>query len=363
MKRISIRRIIALGAVTLGLPLAGFGLHGLFTARCAADLEQPAPKVTFTSEGRAEIYLEKGSGADIAAAIASLPPAGGRVRLGAGEFLVHEPLVIDRDDVELAGHPTETTVLKLADRADCPLLVVGSLETPVARRVSRVIVRHLTLDGNRETQANECNGGPCDAGGLSFIRNNAITIRGAEDIRVEHVTALRARSGGMVLEKECRRVYVSDFTSFDNHYDGFAAYETEESFFTRMHLHDNAAAGISADIRFNRNIVSHTRLENNGSQGIFMRDSNFNNFSHLVITGNGAQGIFIAQADDQHDTPCTGNVFSDLTVSKSGGAGLRVNDVSCIANVLANSLFTANGEGGVSEASLHLIARQNVDVR
>ena len=76
----------------------------------------------------------------------------------------------------------------------------------------------------------------------------------------------------------------------------------------------------------------------------------------------GAQGIFIAQANDQHNTPCTGNIFSDLKVSGSGGAGMRINDVSCIANVIANSIFSLNKEGGVSEAAEKLIARQNVSL-
>lgn len=358
----AIRRLTAVGAVALGLPLAAYGVLSIAAPPRPAEAAGAAPVVVtrVTPAGLlSEVRVPLGTGADIQRAIFALPASGGRVLLDAGIYSITEPLVMDRDNVELSGDQ-ESTVLQLVDGADCPLLVIGSMETPPARSVSGVTVRKLTLDGNRQGQENECNGGPCDQGGLSHIRNNAITIRGAEDIRVERVTARRARSGGMVLEKGCRRLHVSDFTSHDNHFDGFAAYETEESFFTRLYLHDNVAAGISADIRFNRNIISHARLENNGSQGIFMRDSNFNNFNHLTVTGNGAQGIFIAQDSDNHQTPCTGNVFSNLTVSNSRGAGLRINDVSCIANVLANSSFSANGEGGVSEAGERLIARQNV---
>jgi Right handed beta helix region len=281
--------------------------------------------------------------------------------LGAGTFMISEPLVLDRNNVELAGDQ-ELTILKLTDRVDIPLLVVGDMQTPPARRTSGVVVRKLVLDGNRKAQDHECNGGPCDRGGLSHIRNNALTIRGAEDVRIEHVTARAARSGGVVLEKECRRIHISDFTAHDNHYDGFAAYETEDSYFTRLFLHSNAAAGISADIRFNRNIVSHSLLENNGSQGIFMRDSNFNNFSRLTIRNNGQQGVFIAQADDQPHTPCTGNLFSELRVTECKGSGLRVNDLSCVANTLVRSFFKANGQGGVSEVGEKLLAQVDVNV-
>ena len=358
MKNILIRRVVAASALLAGIPLTVVGLRSLF----AESFFTAAPvKETEPAGERSEITLTRGNGRDIQRAIAALPKSGGRVVLGTGTFTISEPLVIDRDNVELCGDQ-ELTILKLSDRVNCPLLVIGQTVTPIERRVRDVSVRKLILDGNRLAQDHECNGGPCDNGGLSFIRNNALTIRGAEDVRIEHVTTRGARSGGVVLEKECRRISISDFASHDNHFDGFAAYETEESVFTRLYLHSNAAAGISADIRFNRNIISHARLENNGSQGIFMRDSNFNNFTSLTINKNGAQGIFIAQADDAQNTPCTGNVFTNLTVSNSRGAGLRVNDISCVANTVARSRFRSNGEGGVSEASDKLIAQLDVNV-
>ncbi len=356
------RRLVAVAAFLVSVPLAAVGIRTLSTG---AVSEKKGPRVSggmagdSTTGKRFEIRVNSGSGLEIQRAITSLPPQGGRVILGAGTFTVSQPVVIDRDDVELSGDQ-ELTILKLADQSNCPLLVVGQSVTPVQRKVTGVSIRKLILDGNRVAQDEECSGGPCDNGGWSFIRNNALTIRGAEDVRVTHVTARAARSGGVVLEKGCRRIHISDFTSTDNHFDGFAAYETEDSVFTRMYLHGNAAAGISADIRFNHNIVSHARLENNGSQGIFMRDSNFNTFTRLTVDKNGAQGIFLAQADDAQNTPCTGNVFTDLTVTNNKGAGLRVNDVSCVANSVANSRFERNGEGGISEASEGLVAQVHV---
>jgi len=357
MKIQAFRRFVSVSALLAAIPLTVVGMSNLATGSGASREKTPR----MPSWQRAEIHLAAGTGQDIQKALHSLPPQGGRVMLGAGTFVISEPLVMDRDHVELAGDQ-ELTILKLADRVDVPLLVVGDMTTPPARQVSGVVVRKLVLDGNRLAQEHECHGGACDQGGLSHIRNNALTIRGAEDVRIEHVTARAARSGGVVLEKGCRRIHISDFTAHDNHFDGLAAYETEDSFFTRLYLHRNEAAGISADIRFDRNIISHALLEKNGSQGIFMRDSNFNNFSRLTIRDNGQQGVFIAQADDAQHTPCTGNVFSELTVTGSKGAGLRVNDLSCVANTLVRSLFKANAQGGVSEAGERLIAQVDVNV-
>lgn len=357
MKIKAIRRFVSAGAMLAAIPLAVVGLSSL-----ASNSRQPVANVPAAPAWqRKEIQLDSGTGSDIQRALNSLPPGGGRVMLGAGMFVISEPLIMDRDDIELAGDQ-ELTILRLANRVDIPLLIVGDVNTPPAHRVSGVTVRKLILDGNRLAQDNECNGGPCDRGGLSHIRNNALTIRGAEDIRIEHVTARAARSGGVVLEKNCRRIHISDFTSHDNHFDGFAAYETEDSYFTRLYLHSNASAGMSADIRFNNNVISHTRLEHNGSQGIFMRDSNFNHFSRLTIRNNGQQGVFIAQADDQPNTPCTGNIFSELTVTDCKGQGLRVNDLSCVANTLVRSIFKANAQGGVSEVADKLLAQVDVNV-
>ena len=362
MKITVIRRIVAATALAAGIPLVAIGMKGLTALPGESGQESIAPLIADNPAGRRyEIQLQQGTGHDIQKALNSLPAAGGRVMLSAGTYIISEPLVMDRDGLELAGDQ-ELTILKLSDRVNCPLLVVGQTVTPPQRHVSGVTVRKLVLDGNRLAQDHECSGGACDQGGISHIRNNALTIRGAEDIRIEHVTARGARSGGLVLEKGCRRIHISDFTSHDNHFDGFAAYETEESVFTRLYLHSNAAAGLSADIRFNRNIISHTRLENNGSQGLFMRDSNFNNFSRLTIRNNGQQGIFIAQDNDRQNTPCTGNVFSELTVTGSKGPGFRINDITCVANTIASSLFKANGEGAISEASDKLIAQVGVSV-
>jgi hypothetical protein len=360
MKLSAMRRFVSTSAMLVAIPLVVVGVTNLAATARHVPVP-PQPLADASTRQRTEIHLTSGTGQDIQHALNSLPANGGRVMLGAGTFIISEPLIMDRDNTELTGDQ-ELTILRLSDRVDIPLLVVGDVHTPPARRTSGVTVRKLILDGNRLAQDHECNGGPCDRGGLSHIRNNTLTIRGAEDVRIEHVTARAARSGGVVLEKGCRRIHISDFTGHDNHYDGLAAYETEDSYFTRLYLHSNAAAGISADIRFNRNIITHTRLENNGSQGIFMRDSNFNNFSRLTIRDNGQQGIFIAQADDQPNTPCTGNIFSELTVTGSKGTGLRVNDLSCVANTLVRSHFKSNVQGGVSEVGEKLLAQVDVSV-
>ncbi len=360
MKSQSIRSITASAALLAAAPLAYVGLSPLLANKSHPKAEEVTTQVdSRDDETVVEVFVHPGDSSAILKALHRLPADGGRVILAPGVFEVHEPIILDRDNVELRGSG-KLTVLKLADRAACPVIVVGSTTTPIPRIVSKVRVRNLVIDGNRRTQEPECWGGVCDSGGLTFIRNNALTIRGAEEIKIEHLVTRNARSGGVVLEKVCRQIYIDDLEATDNHFDGLACYETEDSYFSRLNLHHNQSAGISLDLDFNHNVIKMARLANNGSQGIFMRDSNSNDFRKIEIVENGAQGIFVAQADNFQDTRCTNNTFSDLTVMKNVGHGLRVNDLSCVDNVIRNSKFQENDAGNVSQATDAILAMHNV---
>jgi hypothetical protein len=210
------------------------------------------------------------------------------------------------------------------------------------------------IDGNKIGQTLECWGGTCDTGGLTVIRNNGITLRGVTDVLIEGVAVYRARSGGLVTEKGCRRITVRDFSSSENYFDGIAAYETENSLFSDLHLYNNPFAGMSLDIHFNNNIVNNAIMTNNGKQGIFMRDSRDNLFSNISIRESGEQGIFLAQVDTDPNTPAAGNTFKGLVVTNSASAGMRVNNPSCVDNMVVGAQFIGNGEC-ISEASEDLV--------
>jgi parallel beta-helix repeat protein len=171
-----------------------------------------------------------------------------------------------------------------------------------------------------------------------------------------------ARSGGLVTEKGCQRIHVQNFSSTDNHFDGIALYETENSIFSELYLHDNPYAGISLDIRFNHNIISDAVLTNNGKQGIFMRDSRDNIFLGLQIRGSGEQGLFLAQVDSDTTKPAAGNTFIGLVVADSTQAGMRVNDASCINNMVESAQFI-NNPICISEATPGLVQQNGVICR
>jgi hypothetical protein len=308
-----------------------------------------------------EVILGPGATAEkIQAALDGLPKSGGTVALRPGTYIINKPVSLCRDNQTLRG-AGPTTVLRLADNANCPLLVVGTLESYPRRIVYNVRVRDLDIDGNRTNQQVECWATPTEEG--SEIRNNGLTVRGATDCIVERVRCYRARSGGFVAEKGVYRLTVSDFAAWDNQFDGLALYETEESIFSRLVLRDNPGAGISLDRGFRQSAISDAVLVANGI-GIFMRHTHESVFTGLVIRNSKEHGVFMAQTAEKNPagewvfkpgTACTGNVFSGMHVSDSGGAGFLLNNDTCAGNVMQGGRFVRNVLGGFCESKPGLI--------
>lgn len=293
----------------------------------------------------------------IQAAIDKLPADGGEVNIPAGTFLCSKPIILDKNRVKLHG-AGPATLLKLANGANAPVIVMGSTESVPSKTVKHLVVSDLMIDGNRANQQTECMGGDCSQ---EFpLRNNGISIRRCDMCKVESVTVFSAMSGGLVTELGSRNLVVRDYTAFDNQYDGLAGYETEDSTFTGITLYNNMAAGISTDIHFNNNKFFDVTISASKSVGIFMRDSLDNSFTNLHIRNSAQHGIYIAQVDTDPTKAATGNTFSSVVIADSGGMGIMVNDASCINNMMVGTQFIDNKEGCFSEAYSGLV--ENVGV-
>lgn len=298
-------------------------------------------------------------GAGINRAIAQLKKSGGEIVLSAGTYQVITPIIIRYDNITLRGAGPRTK-LKLAAKANCPVVVVGDEANTPRRQVSGICVADLAIDGNRTQQRGECWNGACDTGELTAIRSSGIAIRRARDILVLRVSTDSCRSGGLVTEKVCRRLVVRELSASDNEFDGLACYETEDSLFTHMTLNKNKSAGISLDLEFDHNTISNTRMESNGSHGIFMRHSSHNDFKDLLVRNSGRAGIFVDQVDQGHRTGSVGNTFTSVNVTGSKGPGFQVNAASCKDTVLTNAMLTDNTVG-IWEKEPGLVKATNFD--
>jgi hypothetical protein len=271
------------------------------------------------------------------------------VQLGPGIYTCRKPIVIDASRVSLRG-TGPSTILRLDDMANCPVIVVGEPSGDPKWEVSNVRVSNLAIDGNREKQDEECWSGMCDTGGSTAVRLCGIVVRRATDVLVENVSITRCRSGGLVSEKGCRRLTVRQLESSDHEFDALACYETTNSLFTQLHLHGNKAAGISTDGGFHDNLVTHAIITDNGTHGIYMRNSNENLFQGIMIRNSGSDGIFVDQVDQTDGTAACGNSFIGLHVTGSAKHAIRLNHPNCRHNLIDGSQFTDN-QGDIYEAT------------
>jgi len=273
--------------------------------------------------------------------------SGGEVDLPAGTIEVHKPIVLRHDNQTLRGAGA-ATILRLAAKANCPVVILGSPKQPVVQPTKQVEVADLVIDGNRTNQQKEFWDVASDG---SVLNNNGIDIWAVDGATVERVVCHACRSGGLVAA-QARHLEVRDYTAYDNEFDGLACYFTEQSHFSRLHLYDNLAAGISLDLSFQHNVIENAKLTGN-DLGIFMRDSRDNVFEGLDIENSHAHGVFIAEsgnstpegwkADPQ--TACTGNSFIAPVVTNCGGYGILINDP------VSNGQYANNTRGGFFQAA------------
>jgi Pectate lyase superfamily protein len=335
----------------------------VLTAGCCCMSNLPysavARPAVIASEKPVSLQLPPGvSGDEIQKALNSLPASGGEVVLPPETFSVRQPIILDRDNVTLRGSGSNT-VLRLADNANCPVIIMGDPVSSPKSTVKNLCVRDLAIDGNRAHQTREL---WKISGEGSEIRNNGITIQSIIDSSVKNVISAHNRSGGLVTTLGVRRLTVKNYESFDNEFDGLACYLTEDSNFSNLNLHDNPGAGISLDLAFNHNVVSNAVLKAN-DLGIFMRSSHENNFYGVAIHGSKDHGVFMAHAENYVNgialpapmTECTQNSFTNLTATNCGGAAFRVNNVTCTHNVIVAPKFNGNRKGGLSEAQPDLV--------
>ena len=333
---------------------AGWILLVVFALRLAA--------ANASSDSPTVLPLPAGvSGSEIQRALDSLPDSGGEVVLPAGQFEIHAPLTLSRNNETLRG-AGPGTVLHLADDANCPVIILGEPINAPTQTIRHLLVTGFFIDGNRVHQSREL---WRMSGEGSEIRNNGITVQRVSDSRVENVTIARCRSGGLVTTRSVHGLVVCGLESFDNQFDGLACYETAECAFLDLNLHDNPGAGISLDLAFNNNVISNAVLVAN-DLGIFMRASRENRFLNVAIHNSRHFGVFMAHTERRTangwgaapQSECTYNSFTNLMATDCGGAAFRVNNTTCTNNILICAKFAGNAKGGLSLAEPHLVTVQ-----
>lgn len=327
---------------------------------------------TFAAPEAKVIDVTAGSCAKINAAINSLPESGGTVRLGPGIFLCEAAVVIKKDNVSLIGAGRDKTLIKAAPKHAIPVVIIGETKNaptetkkwgiqfyPI-RQTKNVRVSDMTIDGSRWTnllrdQKNlECYdpqttiSQTCDNDGGRFIRNNGLTIRGAEHVRVKNIDFKANYSGGVVLEKRSSDIVIENFTAVDNFFDGFAGYETSKSLFKNFEIKKNAFSAISVDLGFEGNKFENGHLHHNGDNGVFSANVGYNIYDNMKVENNRNFPFFVVghSYEDKElgrwltvEKSCDGNQIINSQISGGPNAAIGLGD-GCKQTVIERNTIT-----------------------
>ena len=179
---------------------------------------------------------------------------------------------------------------------------------------------------------------PCGADPGFFIRNNALTIRYSNHVRVSDLLTRGGFSGGIVLEKRNDDVKMDNFETTANWFDGFAGYETTNSVFSNFKAYGNQFSGLSVDESFEGNLFRDGEASENGDNGVFSADVGRNTYSRLRVMNNKNLGFYIdgTRGPNHQLIPhtCDGNRIEDTVIS-GPKFGVMVNH-ACIGTELSN---------------------------
>ena len=284
--------------------------------------------------------------ADLIAALENLPAEGGRIIVCEGTYVLTASIDINRDNVIIEGEGP-ATFFTLADGVNGPCFVVGE-PTPAQPTVTHhhIVLRNLRISGNRAGQTSEQSTVP----GREHLRVNGITLRQVGDCTVEDVVVESARSGGIVLELTCNNILLRGITTSDNFFDRIAVDgSSTDSTITECTCRNNLAAGISFDIGPSSNRVVNSTLVDNGTTGVFIRDSRRNLFSDCFIARNGQDGVFIADGDGP-GAAATENTFSANYYVDNGRNGIWQAGPNSTDNVVDGGVFQGNAANAIEES-------------
>jgi parallel beta-helix repeat protein len=275
-----------------------------------------------------------------------LPVAGGTIYLKAGDYSLTSGLHIHRSNVAILGE--QGTLLRLGEHVNQPVALVGTdIESPtIIDIIENIKVANLEIDGNRANQDSEIDPQ------RPWIRNNGIDIRAVENLWVENVNIHDARSGGIVASWKSRSIFISNSSIHQNQIDGIALYDSEDIVVSNFLAYDNIdGAGISLDNNLKQVSFNGGLLKNNGTHGIFARDSEDINFHDLMIYQNSSDGAYLHHKSPGSDTGVKRFFFQGCSFFDNSGYGfwLRAPASDSPNNTIIGCVFENNTSGCIKE--------------
>ena len=260
--------------------------------------------------GRPRCTIRSSPGDDVQQAVDRAPAKGQSVVcLGAGEFRLPHFLSIARDGMVLRGEGA-STVLRLEEGTQSPVIVVGDWERQAPRRAtSNVTLENLRIVGGGREGSEVLPGHP-------YLTNSAVVVRAGRNIAIRDASITACRSACVLTELDTRRVVIEHDDISGSVWDGIALNRTSRARVVGNRIHDNMAAGISTE-HLESSLVEKNVVSDNRTHGLYLSDSYRNTIAGNRFTGNVLSGVFLTCAvrDREQVVQCwkdsmsAGNVF------------------------------------------------------
>lgn len=229
-----------------------------------------------------------GPGANLQQAIDQLPvdvsPA--TLCMSKGLYPITGLLHIDRSGVHLRGAGPET-VIQMKDGVQQPLIVIGDYaHQQPSHPVENVSVENMRIVGTTHLEHEFMPERP-------YLSNSVVVVRAGKRIVLNGLTVSQCRSACLLSEHDTTDLTIQNSDVSGATWDGLSFNRSSRIQVLDNVIHDNVAAGITTE-HMEDSLVRGNRLERNGSQGVYLSDSNRNRFEHNEIIGNKTAGVILA---------------------------------------------------------------------
>lgn len=229
--------------------------------------------------------------------------------LAAGDYQLQGLISILRDNTTVRGVGPKT-VLHMRDGVQQPLLVVGDYVDQVPERaISNVTISDMTLVGGKAEQEFMPE--------RPYLSNSAVVVRRGINVRLTRLKASNCRSACLLTEQHSSDITIDHNEVSGAVWDGVSFNSTSRVKMSDNNVHDNVAAGITAE-EIRDSEIRNNVLANNGSQGAYLSNSSNNLFVGNTFSGNHGAGVFLTCAirfrNADGSTQCWDNSVSQNNV-------------------------------------------------
>jgi parallel beta-helix repeat protein len=244
-------------------------------------------------------------------AIDAVPEAGGMLKLPPGEFVIHEPLVIQSSDFHMEGSGTATHI-KNENTEGQPAIIIQhpSKKDDRDSELWRISMAKMRITGNEKSghgiEAHYINEIFLDGVTVSYHGEDGIRLFYCyEDPRISNCLITYNKKTGLYLEG-CHDIIVSA-NQFEENNDALICTDSYNLCMTGNNLDDHLGNGVVIENTYGSVVAGNMIEECNGTAVVMDRDCYGNTVSANVIAHNTSGGVDLR---DAHGCAISANTFT-----------------------------------------------------